>query len=202
MLNNSGRTEPPSPEGSRIAGAILKLIGTIPATTEVATGVRARDRAQELVATASGKAAAISGAMALPPGPLGLAFMIPDLLAVWRLQAQLVVDIAAAFGKSASVTREQMLHCLFRHAAAQLTRGLVDRVGERGLARRAPLQLLQKLARKLGLRLSKRWMAGAAARWVPVVGALGVAGFAFYDTRRVGRTSIELFEQGPTPAAL
>jgi hypothetical protein len=120
--------------------------------------------------------------------------MIPDLLAVWRLQAQLVADIAGAFGRSGSVTREHMLYCLFRHASAQLVRGLVVRVGDRLAVRRAPLRLLRTLAHKLGMRLAKRWMAKGLARWLPVAGALGVAGYAYYDTSRVGRTSIELFE--------
>jgi hypothetical protein len=41
--------------------------------------------------------------MALPPGPLGLATVIPDLLAIWKLQQQLVADIAAVFGKGVVV---------------------------------------------------------------------------------------------------
>jgi hypothetical protein len=194
MRNVPDRTDEGS-EGTRIARTILKLVTAIPVTTEISTGAApARARAEELVRAAAGKAAAVSGAMALPAGPLGLAFMIPDLLAVWRLQAQLVVDVAGAFGRSGSVTREHMLYCLFRHASAQLLRGLVDQVGERLSIRRAPLRLLRALAHKLGMRLARRWMAKGLARWLPVVGALGVAGYAYYDTSRVGRTSIELFE--------
>jgi hypothetical protein len=185
-------------EGTLIARTILKLVTAIPATTEISTGASGRARAEELVRAAAGKAAAVSGAMALPAGPLGLAFMIPDLLAVWRLQAQLVADVAGAFGRSGSVTREHMLYCLFRHASAQLCRGLVDQVGERLSIRRAPLRLLRALAHKLGMRLGKRWMAKGLARWLPVVGALGVAGYAYYDTSRVGRTSIELFALDPS----
>jgi hypothetical protein len=190
-------------EASRIAQAILKLTSNLPATTELASQ-RPGARAHELVVAASGKAAAISGAMALPPGPLGLALMIPDLLAVWRLQAQLVSDIAATFGKRGALTREHMLYCMFRHGAAHLMRDLLDRAGERLVVRRAPMRLIGRVARRVGLRVSRRWLAKAVARWLPVVGALGVAGYAYWDTTQVGRSTIELFEAEdsapPSPA--
>jgi hypothetical protein len=171
----------------------LKLTSNLPATTELES-LRPGARAHELVAAASGKAAAISGAMALPPGPLGLALMIPDLLAVWRLQAQLVSDIAAAFGKRGALTREHMVYCMFRHGAAHVMRDLVGRAGERLAVRRAPMGVIGRVARRVGIRISRRWLAKAAARWLPVVGALGVAGYAYWDTTQVGRSTIELFE--------
>jgi hypothetical protein len=35
----------------------------------------------------------------------------------------------------------------------------------------------------------------AASRWLPVVGALGVAAYAYYDTGQVAKSAIELFQQ-------
>lgn len=34
------------------------------------------------------------------PGPLGLLTILPDMYAIWRVQAQLVADIAAVYGKT------------------------------------------------------------------------------------------------------
>ncbi|MCX6864954.1 MAG: hypothetical protein NTV46_01805, partial [Verrucomicrobia bacterium] len=63
-------------------------------------------RAREIVRGAGLKAGAMSAGLALPPGPLGLLTVIPDLLKVWQIQQQMVADVAACFGKSAQLSRQ------------------------------------------------------------------------------------------------
>jgi hypothetical protein len=108
-----------------------------------------------------------SGALALPPGPAGLITILPDLVAVWRIQAQMVADIAGAFGKAAVLSRAQMLYCLFRHSAAQAVRDLLVRFGER--------QLFQRAAARVGVRVAQRTIAKSVSRWLPIVGVVGVS---------------------------
>jgi hypothetical protein len=176
-----------------LAKAILGVVATIPPTKEL-PGSSPRERARAIQTTASLKAAAVSGTLAIPPGPWSMAAIIPDLLTVWRIQAKMVADIAGAFGKSAHLSQEHMLYCLFRHAAAQIVRDLAARVGERMVFRRATLQALQVVASRLGVKVSQRVIAKSAARWLPVVGSLGVAGYAYYDTQLVAETATALFE--------
>lgn len=135
-------------------------------------------RAQELIQSAAVKAATVSGSLALPPGPLGLVTLLPDLLIVWRIQAQMVADIAGAFGQRASLNREHLTGCLFKHAASQVVRDVAVRVGERIIARQAPNRLLGRVLQRVSL---------------PVVGTIGVAAYAFKDTRSVGQAAVELF---------
>ena len=148
-----------------------------------------------IASNAALKASIVSGSLALPPGPAGIVTILPDLVTVWKVQAQMVADIAGAFGKEASLTREQMLYCLFRHAAAQAVRDLVARVGERVLVKRVTLRALQGAARRVGVRVTQRLIAKSVARWLPIVGALGVGAYAYYDTAQVAATAIELFER-------
>jgi hypothetical protein len=105
----------------------------------------------------------------------------------------MVADIAGAFGKTAFLGQEQMLYCLFRHAAAQTVRRFAVRAGERIIIRRAGPLALETAVRKIGLPVAKRVVGRGISRWLPVVGAAGVAGFAYYDTMRVAATTIELF---------
>src|SRR5262245_40405505 len=105
----------------------------------------------------------------------------------------MVSDIAGAFGQSASLSQEHLVYCLFRHAAAQIVRDLTARVGERLVFRRATLRVLQTVAERLGVKISQRTIAKSAARWLPVVGSIGVAGYAYYDTAQVAATATELF---------
>jgi hypothetical protein len=107
----------------------------------------------------------------------------------------MVADIAGAFGKTGTLAQEHMIYCLFRHAAAQVVRDLVVRVGERVVFRVATLPLLRATAQRLGVKVSQRVIATTAARWVPIVGSLGVAGYAYYDTAQVGATAVELFQK-------
>jgi hypothetical protein len=131
----------------------------------------------------------------LPPGPLGWLTILPEMIAVWKIQAQMVADIAAFYGKKGNLTQEQMLYCLFKHTASQAVRDLVVRVGERMIVKRATLHVLQTVAERVGAKVTQRVIAKTASRWLPVVGALGVASYAYYDTGQVARIAIDLFEQ-------
>ena len=138
-----------------IAAAILGFIGKIPHTKKHKSGEPAAS-SRRAASKAAAKAALTAGSLALPPGPLGWLTIIPELTAVWRIQAQLVADIAAIYGKEVSLTREHMLYCLFRHTTAHAFRDLVVRVGERVLIRRASLRALQSIAQKIGIRITQR----------------------------------------------
>jgi len=176
----------------RTRDALLELISRIPASSEERVA-DAATRARELTTAAALKAATISGSLALPPGPLGLMTVLPDLYAVWRVQAKLVSDIAAVYGQSAFLSQESMAWCLFRHAAAQAVRDVVTRVGERVVVNGTSLRALETILTKVGVTTTQRLLEKGAARFIPVVGALGVAAYAYYDTGQVGHAAIDLF---------
>jgi hypothetical protein len=187
-------TLPAPDEGSlrKLLDLIERLLAEIPHTDEPVSR-SPEDRAREIARNAAIKAAMVSGSLALPPGPLGYVTIIPDLVGIWKIQAQLVADIAGTFGQTAYLGREQMLYCLFRHAAAQALRDIVVRVGERVLIRRPALRVAQQVLRRIGVRITQRLAGGAIARWLPIVGALGVGAYAYYDTGQVAETTIDLF---------
>jgi hypothetical protein len=176
----------------KLFDVLFKVIREIPPS-----GERQRNdallHARKLIANASFRAAAISGALALPPGPLGWLTILPDLAGIWRLQAQLVADIGAVFGKKAKLTEESLIYCLFRHAAAQIARDLVTRVGERVIVRRISLRMAENILANIGIKVVQRVAGGGFWRLLPAIGALAVAGYAYYDTEKVGETAIEFF---------
>jgi len=182
----------------RVYRAILDFVAKIP-KSDVR---RARDplaAARKRANQAARAAALTAGSLALPPGPLGWLTILPEILGVWKIQTHMVADIARMYGRSASLTREHMLYCLFRHSAAQVVRDLVVRSGERLLVQQASLAVIQSVARRIGVRVSERGFASAVSRWLPVLGAVGVGGYAFYDTTQVAKTAIELFGSEPPP---
>lgn len=180
-------------ERPTLADRLLDLVARIPTPREKEVDVPA-ERASQIARAAAAKSAAAAGALALPPGALGWITITPELYAVWRLQAQMVADIAGAYGKTHLLGREQMLYCLFGHTAAGAFEDLIVRVGERWLIRRTPLSSLYAVGNKVAMLIAQRSAGRMVTRWVPVVGALGVAGFVYVDTGKVADTAIELFE--------
>lgn len=178
----------------RIVSMLNEFFGNVPGTTEL-QATNPFSRAQAIARGAARKAAAVSGALAIPAGPLGLFTILPDLLAIWRIQSQMVADIAGSFGQTPHLSREQMIYCLFRHAASQAVRDLVVRVGERYIIRRASLELIERVLQKVGLRISQQVAGRFLSRWLPIIGAFGVGAYAYYDTAKVARTAIALFQE-------
>jgi len=181
------------PEEAQSLPKILhNIIEYIPVSSQPASNAP-DPKARKLGSIAAMKAAAFSGALAMPPGPLGLLTIIPDLLGIWRIQAQLAADIAAVYGKTGFMTRESMLYCMFRHGAAHAVRDVVIRSGQRLLIRKVTLQATDTILRKVGLRLTERLATKAVTRWLPIIGAVGVGAYAYYDTGEVAKTAIQTF---------
>ena len=188
-------TSPPESDlPQKIGDVILGLVLRVPASNEH-TVAQPEARARELGRAAARQASLMAGSLALPPGVLGWLTILPELVAVWKLQAQLVSDIAATYGKTASLGREQMIYCLFKHVSAQLFRDVVVRVGERYVVKAASLAFFQSAARALGLKVTKNIIGKSVSRFVPLIGAVGVGAYAYFDTTQVAKSSIELFSQ-------
>ena len=176
-----------------IADAIENVVSSVPASRERAVPEPAV-AARKLARKAARRAAALSGALALPPGALGMLTVIPDLIAIWRIQAQMVADIAGLYGRDMQLTRTHMMYCLFRHAATQLARDVVVRAGERLVFRQLSGSAMRSVLTSVGLNVTQRVAGTAASRWVPLVGAAAVASYAYFDTTQVAKTAINLLE--------
>ena len=135
-----------------------------------------------------------SGRLTDPPGVMGWLTILPEMMGVWKIQRQLVADIASIYGKHSTLTPEQVVYCLFQHTAAQGVRDLVVRVGQRTLVRRVSPLLIRTITRRVGASLAKRAAGKGMARWIPVLGAVGMGAYAYYDTAQVAATAIDLFE--------
>lgn len=193
MNNLSLSQDPEEPPGSKIGDAILKLLGHIPTTSE-SLSATPEDRGRTIARNAALRASATAGALALPPGPLNWLTILPELLVVWRIQAQMVADLAGVYGKTSSLSQSHMIYCLFKHGATMALRDIVVQVGDRYLVKRVTKQALQRAARKIGIQITQKAAAKGVARWIPVAGAIGVGGYAFFDTAQVAKSAIKLFQ--------
>ncbi len=178
----------------KLENALLDLVLRVPASRESAVE-NPRIRAQAIGRDASRRASLLASSMALPPGFFGWLTVLPELVAVWKLQTQMVSDIAGVYGKSAAMGREQMIYCMFKHVSAQLFRDVVMRVGERVLVQRVSSAFVQSAVKKLGLKITQSMVGKGVSRFLPLIGAVGVGAYAYFDTTQVARTAIELFSR-------
>ncbi|MBA3057626.1 MAG: hypothetical protein KJ614_09135 [Gammaproteobacteria bacterium] len=191
-ITDVSATEVPNGLRHKLGDAILGLVLRVPGSSEREVA-QPEKRARALGRTAARKAGMMAGSLALPPGFLGWLTIVPELVGVWKLQAQMVSDIAAVYGKHATLGREQMIYCLFKHVSAQLFRDVVVRVGDRFIVKTASLGFIQSAARLLGVKVTQRIIGKSATRFVPLLGAIGVSAYAYFDTQQVAKTAIELF---------
>ncbi len=178
----------------QVVNAIMDVVVYIPPSHEKIAANPA-ERAQVVARQAARNASLMAGSLALPFGPFGWITVLPEMIGVWKLQTQMVADIASIYGKSSELGREQMIYCLFKQVAAQLMRDMVVRVGERAVVQTASLQLIKNIAQVIGVKITQSMVSKSASRIVPLIGALGVGAYAYYDTLQVAKNAVELFEK-------
>ena len=137
----------------KLSTLLFELITDIPESLYSPTE-NSDDKINKLIRQAAIKASAVSATLSVPAGVTGVLTSIPDIAAIWRIQAQLVSDIAATYGKFAQLSREAMVWCLFRHSAAQLVRDIAVRTGSRIVVQKLSLAALEVLLKKIGLKIS------------------------------------------------
>jgi hypothetical protein len=184
----------PAARDREVTGMIERVITEVPPPRThraVVPAAAAGDIARE----AARKAALVSGSLALPPGPLGMLTVLPDIYVIWKIQRQMVADVFAVYGRTAELTRTHMLYCLFRHAASQVLRDVAVRTGQRVVMQQLGTGALKGVLSKVGVNVSKRLAGTAATRWVPLAGAAAVASYAYWDTLQVARTAQRLLDE-------
>ena len=72
---------------------------------------------------------------------------------------------------------------------------MVTRMGERIVVQRVSMRATENVLERIGVKLVHRVARRGLWRLLPAIGALAVAGYAYYDTEQVGQTAIEFFSK-------
>jgi uncharacterized protein (DUF697 family) len=148
---------------------------------------------EEMTSRASWEAFWVSTAAGIPPGPLGMTTIVPELITITKIQINLVYRIAKFYNKEQLVTPTIILHILATALGIVLGRNLLRKMGTRFIVKALSLQVIKTMAQKLGITIGTRLLAKIGARWIPIVTAPIFGAFSKGQTKRVGIASNEIF---------
>lgn len=135
--------------------------------------------------------AIIAGAANLVPGPFGALAVVPEITLVIRNQIQMIYDIGVAHGKEAQLDSNLLL-AIFGSIAGGGAISLLTVQGGKILVKRASLRVIQKIIIALGGKITQRALRSIIAKWLPVVGAAGMAYWARHTTNEIGKKASEI----------
>jgi uncharacterized protein (DUF697 family) len=153
-----------------------------------------RSASSELITKAAYTNAAISGAMALIPGPWGLLAVVPEMYLILKNQMTLIRDLSIAYGHKDKLNKE-LLTYLFASSVGAGGLGLVVMHGSKVLVRRAGLGVMQKIISILGGKITQQALKTTISHWLPLVGAAAMAAWSKYSTEKIGEICCELLEK-------
>ncbi len=148
---------------------------------------------EEMTGEAAQKAFAISTSLGLVPGPLGMATILPEVVALAKLHINLIHRIARHHNKQQHVSREIVLLVLANVMGVAAGEVLVRKVGAALVLRSVDSAVAKRVAQKIGSRIINKAAEKAIGRWIPVLTAPLFGYFSRSLTKKVGREADRLF---------
>ena len=141
---------------------------------------------QEMIESAAKRAFKVSTALGLIPGPVGLMAILPEVVAVTKIQINLIHRIARYHEKSEKVSPEMVLLILGNVFGVAAGAVLTRKAGTTLVIRSVNSRLMRRVARRIGNRMVDAIAEKAIGRWIPIATAPVFGYLSKSLTRRVG----------------
>jgi hypothetical protein len=148
---------------------------------------------EEMTAEAAQKAFTISTSLGLVPGPLGMATILPEVVALAKLHINLIHRIARHHNRQQHVSREIVLLILANVMGVAVGEVLVRKIGTVLVLRSVDSAVAKRVAQKIGSRIVSKAAEKAIGRWIPVLTAPLFGYFSRSLTKKVGREADRIF---------
>ncbi len=148
---------------------------------------------EEMIDEAAQRAFKISTALGLIPGPVGIATIFPEIVALTKLQLNLIGRIARYHNKQEKVTRELILLIFGNVVGIAVGEAVIKRAGTTLVIKSVQTRVMRALARQVGSRIIDRAAQKAIARWIPMVLAPVFGYFSRSMTEKIGREAERIF---------
>jgi uncharacterized protein (DUF697 family)/uncharacterized tellurite resistance protein B-like protein len=149
---------------------------------------------KKLISLYGNQNAAISGAVGLIPGPMGMAAAVPEIILILRNQIRMVYDIGVAYGKSDMMTKE-LLAGVFASSLGSGAIGLLTMHGSKVLVRRTSLRVFQKVVQALAGKVTQQALKSMISKWLPFIGAAAMSVWSKITTDIIGKKASEILSK-------
>ena len=150
---------------------------------------------EEMIKSASWIAFSISTTAGLPPGPIGWATILPEIIALTKLQMNLIAKIAKYYGKEKQLNPTIIAYIFANEAGIAIGRTIAKRAGSRLIIRSVGPKVLRPIAQKISARIAARITQRALGRWIPFVLAPIFGAYSKHMTTRIGKEADKLCKQ-------
>lgn len=147
----------------------------------------------EMIRTASRQAFAISTCAGLVPGLLGFFTILPELVAVTKLQINLIYKLAKYYGKAHRLNASIIFSIFATALGVGEHRICMREVGPRVVVKALSSQMLRKMAPQIGANVSTRIARRHFARWFPILTAPAFGYFSMAMTEKIAYVADEIF---------
>ena len=148
---------------------------------------------QKMIRKASRAAFLISTGAGIPSGPVGLATIIPEIVAITRLQINLILKVAKFHQQEAKVNKTIILTVLGVAMGVVLKHALINKVGARIIVKSLSAEGAKRITREIGEKFAVGLLKRGIGRWVPLMLAPIFGYLSLSMTRKVGREAESLF---------
>jgi hypothetical protein len=170
ILENGVNTLGPNPDEITVDGSPQKMI-------------RKASRAAFLISTGAG----------IPTGPVGLATIIPEVIAITKLQINLIFKVAKFHQQEAKVNKTIILAVLGVAVGVVLKHALINKVGTRIIVKSLSAEGAKRITREIGEKFAAGLLKRGLGRWIPLMLAPVFGYLSLSMTRKIGREAESLF---------
>jgi uncharacterized protein (DUF697 family) len=149
----------------------------------------------EMIREAAQKAFWVSTTLSAVPGPFGLATILPEIVAVTKVQLNLVYKIAKYYQNLETINQSIVLLIFANALGLTVGNQLVRRVGMRLIIKALSTPVIERIARLIGLRIAAGITKRIAGRWLIVVAAPLFGLFSKKMTQKIGIEATALFAE-------
>lgn len=153
-----------------------------------------RSEVKAIISACAYKNAAITGSLALIPGPFGLVAAVPEIYLIIKNQIAMVYDLGIAYGQG-KVLKKEVLMYIVVSAMGNATGALAVMQGSKLLIKRSSLGVMQQLIKKLAGSIAQKLLKSSVVRFLPLLGAAVLATWTKISTTSIGNKAAEIFER-------
>lgn len=150
---------------------------------------------EDMIKTASRKAFLVSAAAGVVPGPWGWATILPEIIAVTKIQIDLIHSIAAFYKKHAQLTPSLTLLIFAGQAKIQIGKNLVRNTAGKFVVREMTKKTARQVAQRVGAAIGVKITTRALGRMIPFILAPLFGAMSKSMTTDIGNEAIKIFNQ-------